>query len=230
MKTTNVEKVRMTSKALLRAVPVVPHERFAFIVQHPFTNSPVSMSRDGKMLDLTKKEDYKQWISIVEELIDQSPVEKILYNILNDPWSLTWLDFVKDYLSEKDFAKFLEYSWTMQENPNMDENVSNGKVVEWFKKANKKYLMSKEDYEHWKSLPDTVTLYRGVGRGRKEFGLSWTENKAKAEWFRDRWDNEEGKLLQVIADKKHCLCYFNSRGEHEIVLDVQAVKDLIQEI
>ena len=232
MKTTNTDKVRDMSKQLLRAVPITPVKGFEFIVQHPFTNSPVSMSRKGRMLDLTNKKDYDEWIGIVEELIDQASVSHILYCMLNTPWNLTWLDFVKDYLSEKDFAVFLGHSWVEQENPNMDANVSNGEVVKWFKAANKKYLMSKEDYEHWKSLPEKITLYRGVGRGRKELGLSWTENKAKAEWFRDRWCTEsiKGKLLQVTADKKHCLCYFNSRGEHEIVLDVQAVKNLIQEI
>ena len=230
MKTTNIDKVRYVSKQLLRLVPVDPVKGFEFIVQHPFTNSPVSMSRDGRMLDLTNRKDYEEWIDIIEELIDRVSVEHILYHMINTPWNLTWLDFVKEYLSEKDFAVFLGYAWVSQENPNMDVNVDNGEAIKWFKKVNKKHLMNKEDYEYWKSLPEKVTLYRGVGRGRKELGLSWTENKEKAEWFRDRWGNEEGKLLKVIADKKYCLCYFNSRGEHEIVLDVQAVKDLVQEI
>lgn len=232
MKKTNVEQVRKTSKALLHAVPLKPNEQFPFIMNHPFTSNTHVASKTGKFLDLTNPNDAKIWLAQVEEVIDELPPQKILTMLVNSPYYLTWLSFVEPYLSEIDFAECLEIAWTEQENPNMDVNVSTATAIKWFKKADKKALMDEEDYEYWGNLPETVTLYRGVARNRKKYGISWTDDKEKAIWFKNRWATEEesGRLLKVVVNKKHCLCYLDSRGEKEIVLDVNAVKNDIMDI
>lgn len=231
-KTTDINKVREISKKLLRMVDIKPVEGFEFIVQHPFTNSPFVQGPNREMLNLTDPETHKLWYQHMDEQINRASVSFILEVLLNSPWCLTWLDCVKDYLSKEDFSKYLAYSWTMQENPNQDRNVPRAKAIHWFKEADKRVLMDEEDYKYWESLPEEVTLYRGVGRGREKYGLSWTDQEKTAIWFKNRWATEEekGQLLKVVANKKHCLAYLNTRGEKEIVLDVNAVKKDIIEI
>ena len=225
-------RVKEASKSLLRMVEIQPVPNFEFIVQHPFTNSPIVQGKDNKMVNLLEPDAQKEWIQYMEEMIDSVPVKDILYHLLNTPWALTWLMMVREWLSKKDFAEFLAYSWTTQENPNMDANVDLFTIIKWFKYADKKYLMDEEDYAYWEALPEEVTLYRGVGRGRKKYGLSWTDQEETAIWFKNRWATEEekGQLLKVVVNKKHCLAYLNTRGEKEIVLDVNAVKKDIIEI
>lgn len=83
--------------------------------------------------------------------------------------------------------------------------------------------MEPEDLEYYNNLPDTITIYRGVSKGRNPYGLSWTDNREKAEWFRDRWENldknKERFLMTATIPKEYVLCYFNTRDEHEIVVD-----------
>ena len=237
MKETDLEKVREVTILLARAVSVEPDERFGFIVQHPFTNSiMVSDFTDrSKILNLLEEKDSEKWLNGLSEYIRKCDIPTILC-FLNNPWCLTWLDFVKDYLSDKDFAELLAHSWVTEENPNMDANVKIPKLIKWFKKADKKYLMEDEDLEYYNNLPETLTLYRGVSVGRVDKGLSWTDSKEKAEWFQHRfenWDTDNGKkghLLTVTCPKKYALAYFNTRNEQEVVLDVMAVKNLVRNV
>lgn len=230
-KNTSLEEVRNYSKAMLSAIPIRTDEKFEFIVQHPFTSSPYVITRSGKMLDLRIEENYEEWIKNTEEVIDESDLSNI-YALINSPWKLTWLKFVKPYLSGADFAEYLQLSWTMQENPNMDNNVSTATAIKWFKSADKKALMEPEDYEYWQNLPEEVTLYRGVSIGRKKYGISWTDDEEKALWFKARFERggKKGSLLKVTVKKEHCLAYFDTRNEKEIVLDVNAVKKDIEEV
>ena len=81
-------------------------------------------------------------------------------------------------------------------------------------------------------MPDEVVLYRGASHKGSERAISWCTELETAEWFANRFANEDNpaRVYKLIAPKKHCLCYFGSRGEHEIILDVNAVKDKIEQI
>lgn len=237
MKETNLEEVRKATILLAKSVDLTPVKNMEFIIQHPFTNSVMVPNFEKRLgfLNLLEQEDQEKWIKGLEEYLNQCSINDILC-ILNHPWCLTWLDFIKEYLSDKDFAELLAHSWVTEENPNMDANVKIPKIIKWFKKADKQYLMSKEELEYYKSLPDNLTLYRGVSIGRTDIGLSWTDDKEKAEWFEHRFENwheddgKRGHLLTVTCPKRYALAYFNSRNEKEIVLDVLSVRSLIKRI
>lgn len=226
---TNEAALRSFSKTFARAVEI---EQGRFFVRHPFTSTSVTVDADGKMVDLTKEADYKKWLEGLDALIDRVPVETLFSVYISDAWRLTWLKYAKSHLSKKDFAEFLATAWVSAENPNMDANVKIPTLIQWFRSADKKALMDEEDYKIWESLPDLVTLYRGVSVGRERYGLSWTDNRKKAEWFKGRFEksDQKGTLLTVTVPKDLCLCYFNSRGEEEVVLDVRAAKPHIVEI
>ena len=172
------------------------------------------------------KDNYNKWREFIFEQIDFFPPDKIRMLLIQNPWYLTWLKFVKPYLSLKDFSKFLGEIWVEQENPNGDVNVSIKEAIRWFKMADKRYLMCPEDYDIYINLPDEIEVYRGVSRGREKDGLSYTRNKEKAEWFQGRFATDENKgfLIKATISKDDVLAYFNTRGEEELVINSLNIK------
>ena len=229
-KETDINKVKEQSKLLLYAVSIEP--AYYGIVRHPYIQSTHTYIKEKGFVDITIEENYNLWIKSVEKAIDTHSIQQIFDCLITTPWKLTWLKFAKPYLSKKDFAQLLANAWVEEENPNDDKNVSIATAIKWFKEADKKALMDDEEYAYWEALPDEVVLYRGVSKGRKKYGLSWTDNKDTAIWFKNRFltGEEKGCLLKVVAPKEHCLCYLNGRSENEIVLNVKAVKNKIEEI
>ena len=204
MKETNIERVRKSTIILAKSVDLIPDDKFGFIMQHPFTNSIMVPNFEESLgfLNLLEEDDKKTWIRGLVKYLNQCSINDILC-ILNHPWCLTWFDIIHDYLSDKDFAELLVHSWVTEENPNMDVNVSLSKIIEWFKTADKQYLMTKDELEYYNNLPDELVLYRGVSIGRTDIGLSWTDDKEKAEWFEHRFENwknegnQRGHLLTI---------------------------------
>ena len=73
-------RVKEASKSLLRMVEIQPVPNFEFIVQHPFTNSPIVQGKDHKMLNLLEPVAQKEWTQYMEETIDSVTVKDILYH------------------------------------------------------------------------------------------------------------------------------------------------------
>ena len=65
-------------------------------------------------------------------------------------------------------------------------------------------------------LPDTFVAFRAG----KEDGFSWTLDKAKAEWFHNRFRMQFGDIpfLERTFSKEDALFYTNQRQEQEIVI------------
>lgn len=233
-KATDLNKIKETTKAIFDAVKIEPVDMG--IVQHPFVDCYIVPYRkegnnDFDLLDLQNRDDfllYREWL--FKQIDDETELFKI-YMRVRSPWKLTWLKYAKEYMSAKDFAEFLANAWVTEDNPNGDVNVSVRTSISWFKKAKKEYLMDETEYQIWNSLPENLTVYRGVSPGRVALGLSWTTNKEKAEWFQHRFEtvkSAKGFLQKANINKKHVLAYFNSRGEEELVVDVLTIKDLVE--
>ena len=80
--------------------------------------------------------------------------------------------------------------------------------------------------EGQKSTPEKVGIYRGMTKielKSGEFGISWTLDKEKAEFFAYTYvRNTSTNLLpktvhKIIVDKKDIIAYFNGRKEQEII-------------
>ena len=228
--TTNLSEIRTMGKILYDAVPI--QDAGYGIVQHPYVSNMFDMSIDGELIDLNKEENLKEVRNKYFKIIDESDLLRN-YMFIRTPWKLTWFKYVNEYLSEEDYAKYLEDAWVSEENPNMDLNVSRKESIGYFKKANKKFLMNEEDYAYYKELPEELTVWKGVSPGRVSMGLSWTDDKEKAGWFKERFEGmsgEEGLLLEAKINKKDVLAYFNTRGEKELVVDVFKIKKQIIEV
>lgn len=229
-KKTSIEDIRGISKLLLRAVEI--EEVYAGIVQHPFTNSRYVMGPNSELIDLLEEDDREIWLSNMEEQIEKAELDTLFYLMINQPWYLTWLEYIKPYMSKEDFSKYWGEAWSMVEFPNNTDKEDIVRYIKYFENADKTLLMSEEDYQEWLKLPDEVVLYRGVSFSGKPEGLSWTLSEKTARWFQNRFKNgdEEGTLYRVKVPKRFCLAYFNGRNEKEIILktNVMFVKNRIE--
>jgi hypothetical protein len=80
--------------------------------------------------------------------------------------------------------------------------------------------MNEDEQAALAALPDTITVYRGVGHAAARRGLSWTTDKARAEWFANRFSGHRGRrphVYQGTVAKKDVLAHFLGRNESEIV-------------
>jgi hypothetical protein len=91
------------------------------------------------------------------------------------------------------------------------------------------HLMSPEEHDVLEALPDMFQIYRGFIGNRGE-GLSWSLDRAKAEWFARRFSilTELGQpqLMVGVIKKKDVLAYFDGREEKEIVVDPAKVRSM----
>ena len=90
-------------------------------------------------------------------------------------------------------------------------------------------VMDTTEREHLASLPDDLTIYRGVSLRSAMHGLSWTLDREKAQWFANRWlcfKRRRPILLQTVVRKTDVVAYFAGRKEQEIVVHPNIARKL----
>ena len=231
MSKTNMERIKNTSYNLLD-LEITKTSCWPDVAQHPFTNSGFYHWRDenGEVhfgtLD-NGTEAYKKWKSKYTELIDKAETITQIAVLINTPWLLFFTSLVEPYVSAEDFAELLRDSFTEMEQPNMDPNVSIMQLKNYFKKCEKTALMYEDELEVYNSLPDIVTVYRGVTsyNNKKLKVLSWTTDLEVAKWFANRYD-QHGQVYTATISKKHILAYFGGRNEAEVIVDPSKLKEI----
>lgn len=150
-----------------------------------------------------------------------------IFYMMRAPYRMTYFKYVKEYLDKKDFAEMLNFSWLNDENANNNINIPNKELLSYFKKANKEYLMNEDDFKVFESLPNVVTIYRGVTDKNKdnEKALSWTLSKDRADWFAHRFD-EAGEVWKTEISKDSIFAYFDEMDEKEVIIDYNAIDDI----
>lgn len=163
----------------------------------------------------------------MDKRIDKAKNVYAIYAMVNKPYALTFIKYVKDALADNEMAELLADAWVNSECPNMDVDVSKTELVEMFTKADKQYLMSEVERKQLAQLGDKVTVYRGVTsyNAKNVRALSWTTDKEKAKWFAHRF-KENGIVYTAQIRKAQILAVFASRGESEIVLNPKGLMQL----
>jgi len=232
MKKTDMDSVKELARALLWIDPELT--KFSpMVIRHPFTGvGIVGVVEDGKvqMLDITKDEaSLNTWRKAMAKQIGQAEKAYEIYMMVNKPYALTFLKFAEPHLSKEDFSAILSSAWTMAEAPNQDINVSRRSLVAMFKKADPAVLMDEEEYELFKELDDTVTVYRGVTsyNAKNIKALSWTLDRDTAEYFAHRF-GEDGTVYEAQIDKKHIYALFTGRNESEVIVDPKHLTDITE--
>ena len=153
-------------------------------------------------------------------------VDMILF-MIRPSWQMMFLQQARPYLSKKDFAECFADAFIEGESPTLGSGLSIDDMVEMFKACGPTKLMDKEEKKVYKALPNMVTIYRGVLTDDEKhlMSLSWTLLPAVAEIFATRMTGQ-GKIYTATIEKKHILTYFGGRGEAEVIVDPNYLKDI----
>jgi hypothetical protein len=90
----------------------------------------------------------------------------------------------------------------------------------------REFLMSKKERDFWQSLPERITIYRGMTleeQKQKSFGISWTLKKEIAEFFANDYQrnystrHKKKVVHQIEINKNEVIAFFNERTEFEII-------------
>lgn len=211
-------------------LPIQPNRSFPSVVQHPFTNTPISaLNVDGsmRMLDLMKPNDLQLWQKEMEKNLCKITDPMLLLSRVSKGYRLAFIKYVNDYLSIEDLSKLLRFAWRSVEFPNQDPNFSHSQLCQLFKECSKELLMHKEELATYNKLPKTIHIYRGVTSGKKKdiMSLSWTTDHDMAVWFSKRFGNK-GFVCEADIAKEDILAYWDLNNEAEVIVDFKKLKDV----
>lgn len=246
---TNIEKIKAVAKSLLYSEPTINRVPI-IMVHHPFftdwlvsgtdeNNKPsfIQIFYIDNLEDGADKAECERNLlrvcRLYEEFIDKGNSIQDICEYINEPYRMTFLKLAKPYIEKNEFDELLGDMW-VQYGGNIDANITINEFVEMFSKADKTKLMSKDEIEIFNSLPEEVTIYRGVSHHSAEANaLSWTCNYDIAEWFATRYNNRlealkmnKGYILKGKVKKEDILAYFNRREESEILIVPDKVYDI----
>lgn len=122
--------------------------------------------------------------------------------------------------TDSEYWENLGYVYVMQDFEKIDYSML--KKLFSSKRTKRAHLMSQEEQDFLKSLPDEIVIFRGgdVMELKKGFGISWSLNKQVAEKFAKNKRIQTGQEMTVhekVISKKDVIAYLNSRCEEEII-------------
>ena len=233
VKSTRLNDVIETA-ILFLYLPIQPNPSFPSVVQHPFTNAPISaLNVDGsmRMLDLMKPDDLQLWQKEMEQVIRKITDPMLLLSRISKGYRLAFIKYVNDYLSIEDLSRLLRFAWRSVEFPNRDPNFSHSQLCQLFRECPQKLLMHKEELAAYNKLPKTIHIYRGVTSGKEKdiMSLSWTTDHDMAVWFSKRFGNK-GFVCEADIAKEDILTYWDIQGESEVIVDPRKLQNVREEL
>lgn len=175
--------------------------------------------------------------AIVNWLVEQKQVE-IERLILKKKWYqivfmyeiMFLLDAFRKYLErfdDKSYWQILAAVWVHQEQLWRNRKL----YLQLFQspRPQRQFLMTAAERRKLDGMPDEFPVYRGF-IGKRGMGLSWTTDRAKAEWFARRFAAlthlGQPRLMEGKAKKQDVLAYFNGRKEKEVVIDPAKIRSV----
>lgn len=194
--------------------PYISHS----VILLPSTNESFNIFQDI--------EKYHLWQEEFTEDIRQRKNAYSIACLVRAYYMPAFFESIKDYLSEKDFARILADYWAAYG----IIYAPKGKFLPWFRKADKSHLMSKREQKKFNALPDKVTIFRGVDNPEYKYGFSWTLDKRIAIWFASRHEDSQPYIYECTVDKMDLICYFEIRAEKEVIINPLVLKQYKIEI
>jgi hypothetical protein len=131
---------------------------------------------------------------------------------------------IKDQLNDKDYWRTLADAYTGSDNLYyLKEEVKEAFLEN---RSHREFLMTRKELKIYNSLPENITIYRGMTVEELEsgdFNVSWTLLKERAEFFAFKYGRNfstEGKpkvVHQLEVMKVDILAYFHERNEQEVI-------------
>lgn len=160
---------------------------------------------------------------------------KVLFAI-EKPYRLDWLkenfDLLKD--NQDKYYELLKEAYIQTEFPM--QNKTEDEITDLFTVyENPHIMMNSDELERFKKLPKVIKIYRGVRVKKNEklnldnLGISYTLDEERAKWFAKRLqcDGDKPILLSAEIRKKDIFSLFLDRGEDEIVVNPNLIRNLL---
>lgn len=224
----NLDKIKSMAYSFLY-LDMEQDKQLPFFVHHPFFDSVMICDDEGIFNAMEDKERYNRFLSAyndncIKRVKDLTDVMCLIRN----NYKVCFLRFLyeSDAITLKECGNELARWWSSV-NVNHDVNVSKTAVMKWLKAADKNVFMNEEDYTVYSTLPDNVTVYRGVQNKDHAKGFNWSLSKDVATRFAtDIYYKKEGFLCEAKVAKKDIIAYTDQRNEKEIILDYNRIDDI----
>jgi hypothetical protein len=122
-------------------------------------------------------------------------------------------------LNDQSYWELLAHFWIDCEN--IWQNYNDWRDLWNSDRSQKHFAMTAEERQEFVTLPDEVTIYRGVEKAEYDVGFSWSLSREKAIWFGQRRCSVGGDYYLITGKaKKHDVhALLHRRGEQEVVVD-----------
>jgi hypothetical protein len=190
--------------------PCIRHPLVYSMVHFPQQNAWVNNQLRAKKAAIVRARDAKEWHSFIY--------------LHERPYRVEAFVSIMDRMTDEQYWQNLASIWMDSENIRQNPKVWQHLMSS--KRGSRESIMDDEEVEALEAMPASIVVYQGHTKGRHD-GWSWTTDKAKAEWFAQRFSDFEHSppmLTEGVVLKRSVIAYFAGRGESEIVAPRQAVK------
>lgn len=206
---------------------------YPVILHHPYTESGIVAVKDhtgSKIINLLEDKDgLAAWRQMLKGHIQEASDVMDLYFLLTKPYLLSFLELAEKHLSPEDLSQLLRNIWVRIEFVSDNPVFTKTQFTKLFRKCDQAFLMTADEREMLKRLPDEVTIYRGVRKGSKKVkGMSWTTDLKTADFFARRFmdGHSRGDVYKGTISKSDILACFQERNENEIVVDTRCLRNI----
>ena len=160
---------------------------------------------------------YEQKKKSVEQALKEKNYSRFVY-LYERPYRLEVFKRIANNLTDTQYWSLLSSVWVDTEN--QWQYLDTWTELLSANRSSRHYLMDESEVQLLNSLPEFVKIYRGCVKGLNEDGLSWTLDKAKAEFFANRF-SKEGIILEREIPKADIIAVLTGRGESEVICEVK---------
>lgn len=216
-------------------VEIAPTDWAPMVVKHPYTDSGFTVLHSDSSFEsvnlLTDLAAARHWRESLITKIEACADVHEWFGMITRSYQLSVFNLIRKHLSLSDFSSLFRYVWINIESVSSNPVFSARQLINCFKKCDPVTLMSDSELKELDALPNEIIIYRGTRTKEKGPGMSWTTNRAIAEWFASRYSlspGDHGMVYSAVIDKQNVLAYFSDHTEKEVVVDPAQLRDVTE--
>ncbi len=212
----NIDLTEMFSpeELLTELQPYVNEPSDGFVVfQHPLVYQVPYSAHFNKMINLQ----YKDKLKAIRSSVSKKDYHTFVF-LHERPYRVNAFYEVQSQMTNEQYWSILSSIYTDSEN--IHECFDEWQELFDSSREGKKAFMEATELLFLETLEDSLTVYRGYSHSDSKYGLSWTLDKKKAEWFsqRNAKSKEDSFVAKLCISKKDIFAYKSCRNESEVIL------------